>query len=116
MLSTFLLNKFSHLRSAYNSDKEFIDHFLSGEVTVPFTDVLKVVDEYIKNEPPLPSQFQIRQVVKLCFDEKTKHTATVNAVHFYENKVKYDLSVWVGEGGNEITRVYNIDSFFVKLD
>jgi len=46
MFINFLIEKLSHLRYAYKSDKEMIEHFLSGEVTLPITDVLKFVQEW----------------------------------------------------------------------
>ena len=38
-------------------------------------------------------------------------TARVIGVHFYISKVKYDLEL--GEG-DDITRIYNVDSFYVQ--
>lgn len=63
----------------------------------------------------LPSQLQVKQVVKVKFtDEMLPLTATVTGVHFYIGKVKYDLAIWVGDGGNDETRIYNVDSVFVS--
>jgi len=62
----------------------------------------------------LPSLFQIKEVVDFVIND-ARHTSTVNAVHFTENKVRYDLDVWIKkEGGNSSTRIYNVDSFFVE--
>lgn len=57
----------------------------------------------------LLSQHQIDDVVKVDFIECTTR---VIAVHFYEGKVKYDLSVTISKG--ESTRIYNVDSCYVK--
>lgn len=54
MFTTFLLNKYSHLRSAYGSDKEMIDHFMSGEVTIPFIDAIKYQEEWEKSKEFAP--------------------------------------------------------------
>lgn len=62
----------------------------------------------------LPSALQVNQVVKVKFtEEMLPLTATVRGVHFYIGKVKYDLALWVGEGGNDETRIYNVDSVYV---
>ena len=62
-----------------------------------------------------PSQFFIKQVVEFVIND-TRHTSTVRNVHFSESKVRYDLDVWLkSEGGNVSTRIYNVDSCFVKI-
>ena len=38
--------------------------------------------------------------------------ATINAVHFYHGKVKYDLEL-LGQDGDK-TRIYNVDSAYVQ--
>jgi hypothetical protein len=55
----------------------------------------------------LHSNHQIGDEVKFI-----ECTAKVIAVHFYEGKVKYDLRLNVGN--NESTRIYNVDSYYVK--
>jgi hypothetical protein len=59
----------------------------------------------------LPSKVQIKDVVKVDFENGAPMTATVVAVHFYEGKIKYDLNLWIGDYS---TRIYNIDSCYVK--
>lgn len=62
----------------------------------------------------LPSRFQVKEVVNFILNETT-HTSTVNAIHFTESKVRYDLDVWINkDGGNSSTRIYNVDSCFVE--
>lgn len=39
-------------------------------------------------------------------------SATVRGVHLYKGAVKYDLDIWLH--GNSSTRIYNVDSNFVK--
>lgn len=58
------------------------------------------------------SQFDIDQVVNYEISGFSMR-ATIRAVHFYRGKVKYDLDIWTGEGINETTRIYNVDSCFV---
>lgn len=67
----------------------------------------------------LPSALQPNQVAKLQFTkEMPPMTATVRAVHFYIDKVKYDLGLWLGDGSvdnpEKETRIYNVDSAFVS--
>lgn len=118
MFITFLIEKFPHLRFAYSTDKEMIEHFLSGEVTIPFTDILKYVEEWESLKPKLPSQYQVGDRVKFCCmpDDHKIETfpsipAEILAVHFYENKVKYDLDLLFVE--NQRSRIYNVDSVLV---
>ncbi len=64
----------------------------------------------------LPSQFDIGEKVIFSInqsfgDNPFPYTAEVLAVHFYEGKVKYDLSIPIY--GEPPTRIYNIDSCFV---
>jgi hypothetical protein len=71
------------------------------------------------NSIQLPSQVQPNQVVKLQFRPEDKPlTATVRAVHFYMDKVKYDLGLWLGDGSVDNpeyeSRIYNVDSIFVS--
>lgn len=68
------------------------------------------VDSDIPDKITLPSAHQHDDFVWLSFWE-TYIASQVNAVHFYHDKVKYDLKVMGGNG--EETRVYNVDSAFV---
>lgn len=66
----------------------------------------------------LPSEFQLKQVVCIKFNKGDKPlTATVRGVHFYNNKIKYDLGLWLGNGSvddpERETRIYNVDSDYV---
>lgn len=65
-----------------------------------------------------PSQLDLNQVVNLKFRETDQPlTCTIRAIHFYINKVKYDLGVWLGDGSVDNpeteTRIYNVDSCFI---
>lgn len=63
----------------------------------------------------LPSAFQIGDEVKLQLNPKEiGTTARINAVHYFRNKVKYDLEIYWGALANQSTRIYNIDSAHVK--
>lgn len=66
----------------------------------------------------LPSGFQVNQVVHVQFRSMDEpFTATVRCVHFYNNKVKYDLGLWLGDASvdnpESETRLYNVDCVFV---
>lgn len=64
----------------------------------------------------LPSLLQVRQVCKVQFtQDQAPITGTITGVHFFKDKVKYDVDLWVmwhGEEGH--TRIYNVDSAFIK--
>lgn len=63
----------------------------------------------------LPSAFQIDDEVQTCFDTLMTR-GFIRGIHFYESKVKYDISLVVGqdESNKDITtRIYNVDSVFV---
>lgn len=67
----------------------------------------------------LPSQFQINDKVLFEISQPESNIfrtlrATVIGVHFYSGKVKYDLDIPVYDELS--TRIYNIDSVFVKKD
>jgi hypothetical protein len=64
----------------------------------------------------LPSQHQEGDTVLLYLnkqfsDNPNQLKAKVKSVHFYSNKIKYDLEIEIEDGS--MTRVYNIDSCFV---
>ena len=70
-------------------------------------------------ERVLPSNCQINQVVNLKFRENdVPFTAVIRGIHFYNSKVKYDVGIWLGDGSvdsiEEETRIYNVDSYFVR--
>jgi hypothetical protein len=109
MFTTFLFEKLSHLNSFYNNETEFIQHLMSGEVTVTIPDLIKFQQEYEKQKP-LPSLHQITDKVWLRLWSADISSEVLN-VHFYPGKVKYDLTVF-GENG-ETTRLYNIDPLYV---
>ena len=92
----------------------FIKHTWSG-VGFDLATIKKV-------KKALPSTFQFGQTVAfglLSSDGVTnkitafRHVAkaTVTGVHFFNKRIKYDLEVNLG--GNEVTRIYNIDEAFV---
>lgn len=118
MFINFLMGKFPHLRRVYSTDKEMVEHFLSGEVQIPFTDVLKYVEEWDKLKPKLPSAHQIDDPVKLCLMQNGERIpqidCEVHTVHFTKSKVKYDLVVILDPEQNLATRMYNVDSAFVS--
>lgn len=64
----------------------------------------------------LPSQFAHEQKVLLNFNplsgNEVKCLATIIAIHFTISKVRYDIEVDLIEGYS--TRLYNIDSCFIK--
>lgn len=84
----------------------------------------KILEEMAADEGSnslmLPSKLQPNQVCSLQFrpDDKPIH-ATVRCVHFSAGKVKYDLGLWLGDGTVDSpeyeTRIYNVDSSFVKV-
>lgn len=63
------------------------------------------------------SKFGINQVIKMKIKDSTI-LATVRGVHFYEDKVKYDLALWLGDGSVDDpeweSRIYNVDSILVE--
>lgn len=58
-----------------------------------------------------PSRYKIDQYVWFRL-WSADIAAQIHSIHFYEGKVKYDLKLIGGNG--ETTRVYNVDSIFVK--
>jgi hypothetical protein len=44
MNTELILNYFKHLSSCYSSEKEFIDHMLSGEVKVSIPDIIRMME------------------------------------------------------------------------
>lgn len=111
MFTTFLFEKFSHLNHFYATETEFIQHLMSGEVTMTIPDLIKYHQEYDNLRKPLPSAHQIKEGVWLCL-WSAKIVSEILAIHFYEGKVKYDLIVF-GDDGQQ-TRLYNVDSAFVS--
>ena len=70
----------------------------------------------LTNIAKLPAQFQIGDKVSVSFKqsygaEPWECNAEVKAVHFFPNKVKYDLEIPLEN--EPPTRIYNIDSCFV---
>lgn len=61
----------------------------------------------------IPPEINIGQVVNFLLNGKT-HSATVRDFHIIENKVRYDLDVWLEfDGGNTSTRINDVDSDFI---
>ncbi len=116
-ITSFVFNFFKHYLQFYGSEKEFTDHFLSGEVKVEVPDVIKMMEKWERNKPKIPSQHQINDdvIFELC-PERCIMKAKVIKVHFSESKILYDLIVIATDSdGNDVeTRLYNIDSLFVK--
>lgn len=65
----------------------------------------------------------INQVVKIYFSTKfygELNTDTlpllgvIRGIHYYSEKMKYDIELfWENNNGEEKTRIYNVDEFFV---
>ena len=71
----------------------------------------------IKKIERLPSKHQVGDVVKFYLVEDSKGVAAnIRAVHFYFDKVKYDIEVVseANSGGLNYTRLYNVDSNLIK--
>lgn len=79
----------------------FVDHTWSG---VGFN--LESLSKVIK----LPSKYQIDDMVSYELG-KGGIPGRVTAVHFFPNKVKYDMDLHIVDG--DTTRVYNVDSIYV---
>jgi hypothetical protein len=91
-------------------NKVYVSHTWSG-IGMNLGSLVKI--------PVLPSAYQIDQVVSVSFKKGGDAiTATIGGVHFYRGKVKYDLGLWLGDGSADDpeteTRIYNIDSIYVK--
>jgi hypothetical protein len=73
-----------------------------------------------KQKTQLPSNHQLGQLVSVnLYDAGFIREAKVIKVHFTEAKILYDLEICtgkspVGEEHNIYTRLYNIDSVYVK--
>ena len=88
-------------------NKVYVNHTWSG-IGMNLGSLKKVIQ--------LPSQHEIGDEVLLSInqsfgDNPYPFTAKVLAVHFYANKVKYDLEIPIAD--ENPTRIYNIDSCFV---
>jgi hypothetical protein len=114
----FVINKLSNIdsvKNAYASEKEMTVHILSGDVSIPATDVVNYLEEYGRENP---SQFKHGDKVLfgMLQDEPNAWvcpmTAKVTGVHFYNNKVKYDLEIGIYDEAS--TRIYNVDSCYVQ--
>ena len=95
---------------------------LEGDV-VDNEELIKITQQRHNGHAVYPSLFELRQVVQVKFRKvDTPFTATIRGIHFYPGKVKYDLGLWLDDGGNseteanDQTRIYNVDSCFVYLD
>lgn len=91
-------------------NKVYVSHTWSG-IGMNLGSLVKI--------PSLPSAYQVDQVVSVQFKKDGDAiNATVRGVHFYRGKVKYDLGLWLGDGSVDDpeteTRIYNIDSIYVK--
>ena len=121
MVLPIILKKYESLRHFYNTEKEFVDHLLSGDVTMSVKEVLEVCDTLKEsNSGKLSSGHQLGDSVHLAFgSEGTLTHCKVIKVHFTESKVLYDIEVSGsydednGQGCSWSTRLYNVDSCFV---
>jgi hypothetical protein len=110
----FLTNEFSRTKSvgaAYKNDTEMINHFLSGEVTMPVTRMMEFFDskEFASDHTWLPSRFGHNEAVRLDFgDSGHVDGCKIAKIHFTESKVLYDVTITALN-----TRLYNVDSCFV---
>lgn len=95
---------------SFLEDSVYVDHTYSG-VGMNLDSLIK----YTVKE--LPSEIQLNQVVKASF-LKGKGLCTIRGVHFFPDKIKYDLGIWLGDGSvddpERETRVYNVDSEFIS--
>jgi hypothetical protein len=65
-------------------------------------------------------EFTLRQVIKLKFKQDQGHVfATIRGIHLYEDRIKYDLAIWLGDGSvddpERETRIYNVESEFLEV-
>lgn len=101
---------------AYSTDEEMIEHFLSGEVTMPISRVVKLVSK-LKGTNTLPSTHQVNDKVELSLLTDNIKSCKIIKVHFTESKVQYDIELYIESEDGKLgysTRVYNIDSCFVN--
>lgn len=93
----------------YTKDKveDFLDNYEEGAVVMGNMNIL-------------PSQFQPYDEVSVNFyNAGFINLARVRKVHFTHNKVSYDLEICTnvsneGKENNIYTRIYNVDSVYVK--
>lgn len=76
----------------------------------------ELAKKFVKSEAQtilLPSPYQINDEVWVKFWAK-EIIGKVIGVHFYSNKIKYDLEVLcIGNGGT--SRIYNVDENIISL-
>lgn len=104
---------------AYKDREAFTEHYNSGNVHVSFADIERLYRDYQEQKPVVPpSRFQRDDKVNVSFNgylnngKETILEARVLNVHFYHDKVKYDLEIPIYD--EPPTRIYNVDSNFVN--
>lgn len=109
-----LLSKFgnflfkSHNVKVFTSDGRQTEHL--REISHADIENWKTEDD-LNDHTLYPSRYAIDQFVWLRL-WGSDIAAQIHGVHFYAGKVKYDLKLIGGDG--DTTRVYNVDSVFVK--
>lgn len=95
---------------SFLEDKVYVDHTWSG-----IGMNLDSLTKYRIKE--LPTKIQLNQVVNASF-LKGKGLCTIRGIHFFIDRVKYDLGVWLGDGSvdnpERETRIYNVDQEFIS--
>lgn len=91
-------------------DKVYVSHTWSG--------IGMGLDSLKKHKiKELPSDIQLNQVVIASF-LKGRGLCTVRGIHFFPDRIKYDLGVWLGDGSvddpERETRIYNVDQEFIS--
>ena len=121
----------------YKSYEEFKEHIESGDVTIPFSYLFQLMDDFNKETLlELPSAHKIGDEVKLAFGEAGGlNNAEIINIKFTPGKVLYDIELLVLTQDltpeekekekcknnpnigfptrNFYTRIFNIDSAFV---
>jgi len=64
---------------------------------------------------PIPSMFQVGDECAIKFESIKVPKATIQAVHFYVDKVKYDLEIAISTDLMLKTRIYNVDALICQL-
>jgi hypothetical protein len=119
MFTSFLFQKLSHLNQFYGTETEFINHLMSGEVKVSIPDLINFQQEYEKQKPELPSEYQIGDNVEAIFYEAgIVKNCEVLKVHFQNGLAQtYDLLVTMykdDDGKSNYMRLYNIPRLLVN--
>lgn len=97
----FLLGKFSekeHIKNTYSGDNEMTKHFLSGEVTIPFTDILNYVSEWLEGDDEIISKFTIGEKITDNTNKKSFNASFSTALNWLRRGHKVSRNGWNGKG------------------